>query len=100
MFGLENRQMELIIEAIKKETAVDKAVVFGSRAMGNYKKGSDIDIALFGPRLSNRAILKLYDVLSEELPLPYVFDLLHYEEINNADLKTHIDEKGVCIFEK
>jgi predicted nucleotidyltransferase len=86
--------------ALRKLTAVDKAVVFGSRAIGNYKKGSDIDIAIFGEKVTRKTMYELGDLLNEEYPLPYFFDILHYEETNNEKLIEHIDSVGKEIYRR
>ena len=48
MFGLLDRDIKYIIKALEQHDEIEKAVIFGSRAMGNYKKGSDVDIAIIG----------------------------------------------------
>ncbi|XJZ27812.1 nucleotidyltransferase domain-containing protein [Bacillota bacterium Lsc_1132] len=90
MFGLLETDIEYLQEALKNFKEIEKAVVFGSRALGNYKKGSDVDIALFGTDITPGTVSRLADQLNEESPLPYFFDLLHYEQIQNQNLKHHI----------
>lgn len=75
-------------------------IIFGSRALGNYKKGSDVDITISGQDITNETIYRLDDLLNEEYPLPYFFDLLHYEQINNENLKNHIDTFGKELYRK
>lgn len=99
MFGLLDKDIEYIREALTKIESIEKAIVFGSRAMGNYKKGSDIDIALFGD-VENKELYKVEDDLNEVYPLPYFFDILIYNKILNENLKNHIDEEGKVIYEK
>ena len=81
---------------------IAEARLFGSRAKGNYKVGSDIDIAVRFRRKDSvrRATLlnELHDRLEEELPLPYFFDLVDYNAINNSALKEHIDRVGIIMF--
>ena len=48
MYGLLDRNLKFILEAISKYPEIEEVIIFGSRAMGNYKKGSDIDLALKG----------------------------------------------------
>ena len=68
--------------------------------MGNYKNGSDVDIAVFGELISNNTILKLNDYLNEIYPLPYFFDIINYNSITNENLKKHIDIEGKIIYTK
>lgn len=45
--GLSEKHFQLIVETLK-QTDIDRAVVFGLRAKGNWRENSDIDIAVFG----------------------------------------------------
>jgi predicted nucleotidyltransferase len=65
MFGLLNRDVEYIKYAILKFETIEKVIIFGSRAMGNYKKGSDVDMAIFGKNITKEVIFKLDDCLSQ-----------------------------------
>lgn len=98
MFGLLDRDIRYINEALSKFEEIEKAKIFGSRAMGNYKIGSDIDIALFGDNINNEILFKLEDDLNEVYPIPYFFDIVVYKELNNQNLKEHIDEYGKVIY--
>ena len=97
MFGLLDRDINYIIKALEKYEEIEKAIIFGSRAMGNYKKGSDIDIAIVGKSIDNSILYRLDDYLNEVYPLPYFFDIINYERINNENLIRHIDEEGKII---
>lgn len=98
MYGLLDRDLKFIVSALSRFEEIDKAVIFGSRAIGNYKKGSDIDLALIGVQITDEILIKLYDCLNEEYPIPYFFDLLHYESISNKKLKKHINDYGKVIY--
>ncbi|CAI3634648.1 nucleotidyltransferase [Clostridium carnis] len=100
MCGLTNKDLCYILDGIKKHTEIDKAIIFGSRALGNYKKGSDIHLTISGVEITKDILNDLYDYLNEVCPLPYFFDLLHYESITNDNLKKHIDEYGKLIYKK
>ena len=100
MYGLLDRDIKYILEAIGKFEEIEKVILFGSRAMGNYKKGSDIDIAVSRKEVTMNTILKLSDYLNEVYPLPYYFDIVHYENISNENLKKHIDTHGKEIYIK
>ena len=76
MFGLLDRDIKYIIKALEQHDEIEKAVIFGSRAMGNYKKGSDVDIAIIGENVNRSIIYKLEDCLNEVYPLPYFFDII------------------------
>ena len=100
MFGLLDRDIEYILKAVRQFPEIEKAVIFGSRAMGNYKNGSDIDMAIVGEKVDNSVIYKLDDYLNEVYPLPYFFDIIHYEMLSNENLKNHIDKEGKIIYSR
>ncbi|RGM53100.1 nucleotidyltransferase domain-containing protein [Bacteroides uniformis] len=77
---------------------VREAVLFGSRAKGNYKKGSDIDIAVKGP-VEKDALAQLMMAFDESL-LPYLVDVVVYANLENEALREHIDRVGVRIYVK
>lgn len=98
-FGLQERYLNYIINSVKFFPTIEKAVIFGSRAMGNYKPGSDIDLAIFGTNISRQDLMDLRGILSQGLPIPYFFDVLHFEKTENTALKNHILEQGKTIYE-
>lgn len=97
-FGLSKRDESSIISALKQFPEIERAIIFGSRAMGNHQPGSDVDLAVLGENIADTTVLRLRHLLNEELPLPYFFDVAHYEKIKNEKLKKHIDEKGKEMF--
>lgn len=99
-YGLKQRDLDYLIKALEQFPEIEIAIIFGSRAKGNYKPASDLDIVVKGERIADNTILKLLDLLEEELPLPYFIDLLHYEKINNKELKEHIDRMGKVFYSK
>ena len=100
MYGLLERDIRYIKKALEQCEEIEKAIIFGSRAMGNYKNGSDVDIAVLGELISNNTILKLNDYLNDIYPLPYFFDIINYNSITNENLKKHIDIEGKIIYTK
>ena len=100
MFGLLDRDIKYIIKALEQHDEIEKAVIFGSRAMGNYKKGSDVDIAIIGKNVNRSIIYKLDDCLNEVYHLPYFFDIIQYNAITNENLINHIDNEGKVIYTK
>jgi predicted nucleotidyltransferase len=94
--GLTQAELEIILNVFKNFPEIEKVIVFGSRALGNYKKTSDIDFCLQGKGLNDKTVTRIKIELEETI-LPYFFDVVNYDTINNADLKTHIDQYGVEI---
>ena len=100
MYGLTVQDVKWIIEAVRSFPEIKEVILFGSRAMGNYKKSSDVDLCIKGEGVNFKSILRLKDLLEEEYPLPYFFDVIHYEQIGNAELKRHIDEEGKILIKE
>ena len=98
MFGIVPKSYQLILKTLSEYVEIEKAAIYGSRALGNYKPGSDIDLAIYGNRITLETMLKLKTKLEQELPIPYYFDLTHYETISNSELKKHIDEFGKLFY--
>ena len=92
--------MVIIIETLKKHPKVELASIFGSRAKGNFKNGSDVDIALKGTGLDFDIQSQISYWLNEETNMPYKFDVLIYEYIREPKLQEHIDRVGVEIYNK
>ena len=99
-FGLSDQDLTYITAVIEAFAEVKKAVIFGSRAKGNYKQGSDIDIAVLGDEVSFNTIAQLHSRLEEEGPLPYFFDIVDYTHCEHKELIEHIDRVGKTIFER
>lgn len=100
MFGILERDIDYIMKALEMFDEIESALIFGSRAMGNYKKGSDIDMAISGQLVTRETIAKLNDFLSEQYPIPYFFDILHLEAINNEQLLEQIQTFGIEVYRK
>jgi type I restriction enzyme S subunit len=98
-FGLEEHIISQIINLFEQQPKIDKAIIFGSRTKGNYKPGSDIDIAFKGTDLNTKEILNLY-VKWDDLAIPFKLDLLKYETIKEPELKDHIDRVGIELYSR
>jgi uncharacterized protein len=91
--GVDSSLAKKILEVIGSVSEVQEAVLFGSRAKGNFREGSDIDIALKGQALNAShcdGILRAY----EDLYLPWKLDLVLYASIDEPALREHIDRVG------
>lgn len=98
--GLSEKEIKEIVDVIKKYFEIECAFIFGSRAKGNYKRGSDVDIAIKGENITIDIVAKVLNELEEETTLPYFFDVLHYDTCSTNELVDHIDRVGVCIYMK
>lgn len=90
----------IIIETLRNFPEIDQAIIFGSRAKKNFKKGSDIDIALKGKNVTPLLALDVAAVLNEKQPIPYFIDVISYAHISNQKLKEHIDRVGISFYFK
>ena len=97
-YGLTKKDLRIIKEILRKHDAVDRAVIFGSRAMGTFQAGSDLDIALKGVISSSIVSAIRRDL--EETTLPYFFDVLDFNTIREPKLIEHIDRYGKVFFVK
>jgi uncharacterized protein len=98
-YGLEKETLEKIIGIFAQYGAVQEAIIYGSRAKGNHKPGSDIDLTLKGDDL-NLKILNQISLDLDELLLPYTFDLSIYHHIQQTDLIDHILRVGEVFYRR
>jgi len=97
-FGLSTEHTKKIRACLAQEPKIEKAVLYGSRAKGNYKPGSDIDLTLFAPTMNLTELLALENKL-DDLLLPYKIDLSLFHQIENPDLVDHIQRVGKVLLE-
>lgn len=96
-YGIEENILDNIIKIFRKFEKNKEVIIFGSRAKGNYKIGSDIDLALIGKGIGINDLNKIHIEL-DKLYLPYGFDLIIFEKIKNDDLIDHINRVGISIY--
>lgn len=97
--GISETIMAEITSVFSNFPEVEKAVLFGSRAKGNFYEGSDIDIAVFGENLNFKQILDL-SIKLDSVGLLQAIDLVHFEKIKEPELKKHIERVGVQIYDR
>ena len=78
---------------------VEKAVLYGSRAKGTQRKGSDIDLTLIGPDLNHTLLTRIIQEL-DDLLLPYQIDLSLRASLTHPELLDHIQRVGVALYER
>ncbi len=91
-FGLSVVTTARILGVLGRHPRVARAVLYGSRARGNFTEASDIDLALIG-EVDLRERLQIMDEL-DDLLLPYMIDVSVLEQIDDAALRQHIDSVG------
>ena len=97
--GLSANTVDRIVTVLSRHPEIEKAVLYGSRAKGNYRTGSDIDLTLFGPQLNHSLLAQIDDELDDVL-LPYKIDLSIFTNLTHPELIEHIQRVGVVFYER
>lgn len=98
-YGLSNDILASMKSVFQQNELIQQVILFGSRAMGNYREASDIDLAIVAEHFSYDALLTV-SVQLTELNLPYLVDLIDYNKLTESDFKNHIDRKGILLYSK
>jgi predicted nucleotidyltransferase len=98
MFGLPEKVLALLRDYFHAHPQIIRVIVYGSRAMGKETPGSDVDLAIITK--SEEDISGAVQSDLEELPTPYLFDVIDYQRITHAPLREHIDRVGKTLFQK
>jgi len=93
-YGLKESTIIAIQQVFNNHPGIKKVVLYGSRAKGNFRNGSDIDLVIVGPELSLRQLNQIETEI-DDLLLPYTFDISLYHYIDNEDLLEHIKRVGI-----
>jgi len=97
--GLKETTIKQIVDVFAKYPAIEKAILYGSRARGNHRNGSDIDLTFVGDALDSHVLGRVSFEL-DDLLLPYSFDLSLLREISHPDFLYHIEQVGVVFYER
>jgi predicted nucleotidyltransferase len=92
-FGLQPETIEKLNQVFQKNATVDQVLIYGSRSKGTYRNGSDIDLTMKGKHLEWKDLQQIEQEI-DDLLLPYKVDLSIYEQIDNKELRDHIDRCG------
>lgn len=98
-FGLDNYIISSINNVFDTFPEIEKAYIYGSRAKGNFKDGSDIDLAFVGDKLTHSLICDV-SLKLDELSLPYLFDYSILKHIKDDDLLNHINRVGKIFYQQ
>lgn len=97
MFGLSGDVRSDLSSVFRRYAEVQQVRIFGSRATGRYGAGSDIDLAVLAPTMTNDRFTQLWSDI-DALPLVFKVDLLHWDTLENPVLKEKIMCEGLAIF--
>lgn len=98
MFGLPDDIIKLLRDYFSSRPEIEQVLIFGSRAMGTESRGSDVDLAIFTTAMDDITASVKTDL--DDLPTPYLFDVIDYRRITNPALQSHIDRVGKVLFLK
>ena len=97
-FGLSDTVIQELQDVFRRHANIKKVLIFGSRSKGNYRTGSDIDLALIGTDIDYRQILDI-SLEIDDLGLLYSIDLLDYQSKAGTPIGDHIDRVGQVFYE-
>ena len=98
-YGLPESAVQKVCTVLSRYPQVERAILYGSRAKGSHKKGSDIDLTLQGVDLTLEVLYRILDDL-DDLLLPYTVDLSIFNNIDDPDMLEHVQRVGVTFYEK
>lgn len=97
--GLSAAQNKILSTAFANYADIEEVILYGSRAKGTHRKGSDVDLVLLGKNVSHHTLLGVLKALDDS-SLPFLFDISIYKKIANPDLIEHIDRVGVRVYRR
>ena len=97
-FGLSDTVIKELQDVFRRHANIEKVLIFGSRSKGNYRAGSDIDLALIGKNIDYRQLLDI-SMEIDDLELLYSIDLLDYQTKVGTPIGDHIDRVGQVFYE-
>ncbi len=98
-FGLDQKTIDKINSVFKKYPEIESVKIYGSRAKGNYREGSDIDITLQGTQVTDRTRAKVWHDI-DDLNTPYLFDISVFHSLPPNSLVEHINRVGQIFYSK
>jgi predicted nucleotidyltransferase len=100
MYGLTSAEYKELQEHLSSHPYIERVILYGSRALGTQRDGSDIDITLIGKHINRQNTVHPLRETLEETTLPYRFDISLLKEIDHPNLKEHIAKYGKTLFER
>ncbi len=97
-FGLSDSVIRELQGVFSRHANISKVLIFGSRAKGNYREGSDIDLVAIGDGLDYSQLIKILTEI-DDLELLYSVDLLNYDKTINTPIGDHINRVGQVFYQ-
>lgn len=99
-FGLRHTDLIYLNELFWEYPVIEQVWIYGSRAKGTNRPGSDVDLALVGPGVTQQIVAHIHFVLEEDSPMPFFFDVLHWNTLMNPKLKNEIERTGQLLYQR
>ena len=99
-FGLRDSDITFMDALFRQHTDIEQVWVYGSRAKGTNKPGSDVDLALIGPDVQRETVRHIHFVLEEDSPMPFFFDVLYWNPLANQKLKDEIERTAKVLYQR
>jgi len=97
-YGLSNNTISSLFSIFKKYRGIKQVILYGSRAKGSFRTGSDIDLTLkTDNNFSHNNLLHIANDFDDSR-MPYFIDISIYDKLSNPDLKAHIDRVGKVLY--
>jgi predicted nucleotidyltransferase len=97
-FGLSDTVIKELQDVFRRYTNIEKVLIFGSRSKGNFREGSDIDLAVIGQGVDYNQLLSILCEI-DDLELLYSVDLIDYNKKKGTPIGDHIDRVGKVFYE-
>jgi uncharacterized protein len=99
-FGLRDTDITYMKDLFRQHPDIEQVWVYGSRAKGTNRPGSDVDLALIGPDVKRETVSYVHFVLEEDSPMPFFFDVLYWNTLSNQTLKDEIERTGKVLYQR
>ena len=97
-YGLPDRTLKTLYSIFCKYPGINQVILYGSRAKGNFRNGSDIDLSIkTGGKFTFSDLLRITGDFDDS-DMPYFVDVSIYDKLTNPDLKAHIDRVGKVLY--
>lgn len=94
-YGIDEQSWKQILTTCFNFPGVNKVILYGSRARGDYRHGSDIDIAIDAPCMTSREFSQVWNAI-DDLPIIYTFDIVHLQTLTNNAFVSAIQREGIA----
>jgi len=98
-YGVGEKVWDMLHATCASFPQVKQAILYGSRARGDFHEGSDIDIAIDGPNMTSSEFAKIWNAI-DDLPIIYTLDIIHLQSTTNPSLLSAIKSDGITIYSR